>query len=80
MTLHLPCPERGLTYGVLVTLVLQFAAAFMWAGSAGERLETVESNLTATQSDHVRLARLETRLESMSAQLDRIEHRLEGQE
>ena len=80
MTLQLPCPERGLTYGVIVTLVLQFAAAFMWAGSAGERLETVEASLVATQSDHVRLVRLETRLEAISAQLDRIEHRLESQE
>ncbi|MCI4646414.1 MAG: hypothetical protein MRY64_16655 [Hyphomonadaceae bacterium] len=80
MTAALPGPERRLTYGVIITLVVQFAAGFMWAGSAGERLENVEASLAVTRTDHVRLARVETKIEAISAQLDRIEHRLESQE
>ena len=80
MTAALPCPERRLTYGVILTLVVQFGAAFMWAGQTGERLENVEASLVGTGNDHVRLARIETRLEAIGDQLDRIEHRLESQE
>ena len=80
MTMDMPGPESRLTYAVILTLLLQFAAAFIWAGRAGERLDTVEANLTVTRADHVRLARLETKLEAIGDQLDRIEHRLEGQE
>ncbi|MEM9740904.1 MAG: hypothetical protein AAF829_13680 [Pseudomonadota bacterium] len=72
-------PERRLTLGLALAVSVQMAAAFIWAGQMGARIEALERALSIYQDDHVLLARVETRVESISEQLDRIEARLEDQ-
>ncbi len=72
--------ERRLTYGLIFAICMQLAAAFIWAGSMAERLNALERAAPTSQEDHVLLARLETRVEAIGDQLDRIEARLEADE
>jgi hypothetical protein len=69
--------EKRLTIGVIVAVAVQTAGALMWAGAATHRLETVESRVVAQGDTGERLARVEVRLEMVSAQLVRIERKLE---
>ncbi|MEL6286350.1 MAG: hypothetical protein AAFQ18_09065 [Pseudomonadota bacterium] len=69
--------DRRLTVGVLVTLGLQFVAVLTWLGGAAQRLGELERAAIENRSDHVKIARVETRLGSIQRQLDRIEARLE---
>ena len=72
--------ERKITLAVLVALIVQVIAGLIWTGGAIERLTSLEEASEISRASEVRLARLETRLESMSKQLDRIETRLETEE
>jgi len=72
-------PERRLTLGLALAICVQMASAFIWAGQMGARVEALERAAPTYQADHVLLARLETRVEAISEQLDRIEARLEDQ-
>ena len=69
--------DRRLTAGVVVAVIAQIVAMSIWVGGASERLSSLESREGQTLIDHVRLARLETRLEQIERQLDRIATRLE---
>ncbi|MEN0078609.1 MAG: hypothetical protein AAF753_05790 [Pseudomonadota bacterium] len=71
--------SRRLTFGVAVALMVQFAGVFIWAGSISARLQALERAASTHSTDHVLLARVETRVESIAAQLDRIEAQLEDQ-
>jgi hypothetical protein len=71
--------DRRISMGVIAALALQLAAALIWTGAAAQRLDTLESAQHAARTEPVRLARLETRLDHIVAQLDRIEQRLERQ-
>ncbi|MEL6957229.1 MAG: hypothetical protein AAFO88_11360 [Pseudomonadota bacterium] len=70
-------PERKLTIGLMFAVCVQLAAGFIWAGSIAARIEALERSSNTYQADHVLLARLETRVEAIGDQLDRIEARLE---
>lgn len=72
--------ERTVSLGVVVAVLLQTAAALMWAGSTGERLRYLEEDAAATSPVNERLARLEEQTVQMRATLDRIERRLHDQE
>lgn len=72
--------ERKITLAVLVALIIQVIAGLIWTGGAIERLATLEEASEISRASEVRLARLETRLETMGKQLDRIETRLEAEE
>ena len=72
--------ERKITLAVLVALIVQVIAGLIWTGGAIERLTSLEEASEISRASEVRLARVETRLETMSKQLDRIETRLETEE
>lgn len=72
-------PERRVTLGLVLAICVQMAAAFIWAGQMGARTSALERAIPTYQADHVSIARMETRVESISQQLDRIEARLEAQ-
>lgn len=72
--------ERKITLAVLVALIIQVVAGLVWTGGAIERLTSLEEAAEISRTSDVRLARVETRLDTMSKQLDRIEHRLEREE
>lgn len=70
--------ERKLTLAVVVAVLLESAGVLIWAGSATERLKEVEVRVAAQAAMAERLARVEVHLELVSAQLDRIEEKVEG--
>ncbi|BBF80828.1 MULTISPECIES: hypothetical protein [Asticcacaulis] len=65
------------TGGVIVTIVLQSAAALMWFGRASARLDTLEARLQQQAGVVERLARLEEQALATRAALSRIEAKLD---
>lgn len=68
-------PKIG--YALIVTIFLQTAGAFVWAGQASARLAVVEQSVGASPEVAVRLARLEEQMNEARRSLARIEARLE---
>ncbi len=69
--------EGKLTLGLIFAVTMQTAGALMWAGSAQERLASLERSAAVSRPVSERLARVEAELEAVRAQLDRIEDKLE---
>ena len=69
--------ERRVSFAVAITLVVQTAAALMWAGGAGERLAQVERHQVEYDRMAERTARLETQISYIRESLARIEHKLD---
>ncbi len=72
--------DRKVTLAVVIALALQTGGALVWTGRAVERLEALEDAARSARPAEIKLARLETRLDALGAQLDRIEQRLIRQE
>lgn len=70
--------QGRLTLAVLFAMAMEVAAALLWAGSASQRLSEVEARVAAQSGLDERMARLEVRIEFASAQLARIEKKLDG--
>ena len=68
--------DRRVPVAVIVTIVLQSAAALLWAGGANERLQHLEERTERIGELVERTARLEEKAKSAIATLDRIEERL----
>lgn len=68
--------DRRVPIAVIVTLLLQSAAALVWAGAANERLSTLETRAVRIDEMVERTARLEERAKAANAALMRIEERL----
>ncbi|MBX3495910.1 MAG: hypothetical protein KF769_06690 [Parvibaculum sp.] len=69
--------DRRVPIAVILTLLLQSCAALVWAGSASERLSTLEMRAARIDEMVERTARLEERARGASEALARIEARLE---
>ena len=69
--------DRRVPIAVIVTLLLQSAAALVWAGSAAERLSVLETRAARIDEMVERTARLEERAKGVTAALERIEAKLE---
>ncbi|NNU16989.1 hypothetical protein HK107_11725 [Parvularcula sp. ZS-1/3] len=60
-----------------MALCVQLIAALLWAGAAAHRLTALEAKLTALPALDVRAARLEEQTVHLSAQMTRIEMKLD---
>lgn len=69
--------DRRITFAVIFSIFVQTAGAFIWAGSASERLSMVEQEVDHGRDVAERLARVEAELEAVRHQLDRIERKIE---
>ncbi len=69
--------DRRVTAAMLLAVGVQCVSVVMWIGAAAERLEALELAASHVAAERVRVAKLETRLELIHRQLDRIEARLE---
>ncbi|MDX2235057.1 MAG: hypothetical protein NW200_11230 [Hyphomonadaceae bacterium] len=69
--------DNRLGVALIVTIVLETAAAFVWAGRAAARLDAVEARVAQQAPVAERLARLEVRADDARASLERIERRLD---
>lgn len=70
--------DRQISAAVLVAVVLQAAAALMWAGRASARIDDLTRRLEAQAPVAERLARLEAQADATRAALVRIEAKLDG--
>ncbi len=69
--------EGKITLALIFAVITQTTGALIWAGSAQERLSSLERSTIERRPVVERLARVETELEAVRAQLDRIEHKIE---
>ena len=69
--------ERKIGASFLLALAVQTGGALLWAGAAAERIEVLEERVAMARPVAERLARVETELEAMRTQLDRIEDKVE---
>ncbi|GGX56068.1 hypothetical protein GCM10011309_00990 [Litorimonas cladophorae] len=79
MTAHTDQPlriDRTLTFGLIVTILIQTASGLVWAGAAGARLSALESQIALTPGISERLARVEGQTIHIEQSLMRIERRL----
>ena len=68
--------DRRVPLAVIVTILLQSAAALLWAGAANERLQHLEERTERIGELVERTARLEEQAKAANAALGRIEERL----
>ncbi|PHS27699.1 MAG: hypothetical protein COA84_03895 [Robiginitomaculum sp.] len=66
-----------ISLALILTIVLQSAAALLWAGAAAERINQLERRTADQDGVSERLARLEEQVGQARASLNRIEKRLE---
>jgi len=69
--------DRTVGVGIILTLAIQSAGAFMWGGAAEARLQNLEKTTTANPPMVERMARLEEQMTMARQSLARIEHRLD---
>jgi hypothetical protein len=72
--------ETRVTVAVGAALVIQTAAALLWAGAAAERLSQLEERAGASSEIIERTARLEEQMAGARAALARIEAKLDRQQ
>lgn len=70
--------ERKISWAIIVALAVQAASALIWAGAAAERIDVLEQQVDDNRPTAERLARLETRLDSVRDQLARIEAKVDA--
>ncbi|MET0336720.1 MAG: hypothetical protein ABW063_03070 [Caulobacter sp.] len=69
--------DRQVSLALIVTLLLQAAGGFMWAGRASARIDELKTRVDAQATVAERLARLEEQVILTRESLDRIEDKLE---
>ena len=72
-----PAVEKKLPTALVAAFLLQTAGALFWAGSAAERISTLERTQAADQSAIARVAVLEEQIAAIKQTLDRIETKLD---
>jgi uncharacterized coiled-coil protein SlyX len=72
-----PALDRRLPAALVAAFLLQTAGALFWAGSAAERISTLERTLARDQAAIERIAVLEDQIATMKQTLDRIEGKLD---
>lgn len=70
--------DRKISLGIIVALAVQAASTLIWAGAAAERIDALERQMADHRPMAERLARLETRLDAVQAQLARIENKVDA--
>ena len=69
--------NRRFNIAVIVTLAVQAATIFMWAGASGQKINALESEITLQRPTAERLARIEEKLAHIETKIDRIEAKLD---
>jgi hypothetical protein len=73
--------DKKITWALIFAIAIESAGIFVWAGGIAERLREAEAEAEAQAEEQAglssRLTRVEVKLELASAQLDRIEAKLD---
>jgi ubiquinone biosynthesis protein UbiJ len=70
-------PRRSLPAALLAAFLLQTAGALFWAGSAAERIATLERTVAADRAAVAQVAVVAEQVRAIKESVDRIERRLE---
>jgi hypothetical protein len=73
-----PALDKKIPAALVAAFLLQTAGALFWAGSAAERIATLERTLARDQAAIERVAVLEEQTADMKAALERIEAKLDA--
>jgi hypothetical protein len=69
--------DRKITLALILAVAVEGAGLFAWAGATSERLKELETRAAAMSDASARLARVEVQIELATAQLARIEKKLD---
>ena len=69
--------DKKVSIALLAAIMLESAGGLLWAGATIERIDALERQAEEVRPVGERLARVETQLEAVRAQLDRIESKVE---
>lgn len=69
--------ETHISLALILTVVLQSAAALLWAGAAAERIKQLEQRTGRLSAISERLTRMEEQMAQARVSLERIEKRLD---
>jgi uncharacterized coiled-coil protein SlyX len=72
-----PVLDKKMPAALVAAFLLQTAGALFWAGSAAERIATLERTLARDQAAIESVAVLEDQIAQMKQTLDRIENKLD---
>jgi len=72
-----PVLDKRLPAALVAAFLLQTAGALFWAGSAAERISTLERTQASDQAAITRVAVLEDQIATIKQTLDRIENKLD---
>ena len=72
-----PLADKKVPAALVAAFLLQTAGALFWAGSAAERIASLERTLTRDEAAIERVAVLEDEVADMKATLARIENKLD---
>ncbi|MBV9548276.1 MAG: hypothetical protein JO256_01225 [Alphaproteobacteria bacterium] len=72
-----PVPEKKIPAALVAAFLLQTAGALFWAGSAAERITSLEATVTRDQAAIEKVAVLEEQVRAIRQSLDRIEAKLD---
>jgi hypothetical protein len=75
-----PVLDKRLPAALVAAFLLQTAGALFWAGSAAERIASLERTLISDQAAISRVAVLEEQVGAMKQTLDRIENKLDREQ
>lgn len=70
-------PEKKLPAALVAAFLLQTAGALFWAGSAAERIATLERTQASDQAAIQQVAVLEAQVRAIKDSVDRIEAKLD---
>jgi len=80
MSDHSPHIDRTITFGLILTVLVQTAGALLWAGAAEARLASLEIVAAHDLPITERLVRLEEQMIGAQQSLNRIERRFNTQD
>ena len=70
-------PERKIPAALVAAFLLQTAGALFWAGSAAERIATLERTVAADRADVAQVAVVAEQVRAIKESVERIERKLD---
>jgi len=75
-----PSLDKRIPAALVAAFLLQTAGALFWAGSAAQRIATLERTVADDQSAIERVAVMQEQISTIRVQLDRMENKLDRME
>lgn len=73
-----PAPEKRIPAALVAAFLLQTAGALFWAGSAAERIATLERTVAADRAAVAQVAVVAEQVRAIKDSVERIERKFDG--